>query len=164
MNLSGFLKNAPAWTWILCIIIIVIIIAFIVKYSLRPMMSSEHFQNHIIENYSNQNSSSVTSADQLKPGNNEIYFVKFYAPWCGYCKKMEPIWDQVQDEFHKKKVNNKTVHILRVNCDDYPKLGEQYGVNGFPTIKFMSTNNNEDYNGGRDAQSIQNFIVQKSKE
>lgn len=165
MTLPSFLNSAPAWVWILCIIIIVIIIAVIVKsISESCMITPEHFNSGIIEKYTPQASTAIISADQLRPGNNEVYLVKFYAPWCGYCRKMEPTWDQLQEQFHKKKINNLTVHILRVNCDENPKIGEQFGVNGFPTVKFISTKSSEDYNGPRDAQSIQNFLVQKCKE
>lgn len=165
MNLPTFLNNAPAWVWILCIIVIVILISCIVKsLTSSSMILPENFSSNIQENYTSTQSSAIISADQLRPGNNEVYLVKFYAPWCGYCKKMEPTWDQLQDQFHKKKVNNMTVHILKVNCDDNPKLGEQFGVNGYPTVKFISSSSNEDYNGPRDAQSIQNFLVQKCKQ
>lgn len=39
------------------------------------------------------------------------YFVKFYAPWCGHCRKLEPTWT----ELAKLYANNKDVKVSRVN-------------------------------------------------
>merc|ERR1719503_259546 len=73
-------------------------------------------------------------------------FVKFYAPWCGHCKKMKPDWDKLMEEYKE----SKTVLIADVDCTTTGKeLCNEVGIRGYPTIKFGDPNNMEDYKGGR---------------
>ena len=54
--------------------------------------------------------------------------VDFWAPWCGPCKKLIPIIDELYDEF-----NNKAM-ICKVNVDDNQDLASEYGIRSIPTI------------------------------
>ncbi len=53
--------------------------------------------------------------------------IDFWAPWCGPCKMMGPIIDEVANE-----VNG--VKIAKVNVDDYPALASKYNVMSIPTL------------------------------
>lgn len=57
--------------------------------------------------------------------------VDFWAPWCGPCKIMGPIIDEVAKEYEDKVV------VGKVNVDENPELSEQYGIMSIPTIKFF---------------------------
>lgn len=81
-------------------------------------------------------------------------FVKFFAPWCGHCKAMKPVWDSLMDEYS----SSETVLVADVDCiGDGKDLCETVGVKGFPTIKFGDPSALEDYKGGRDLVTLQAF-------
>lgn len=100
------------------------------------------------------------SALQLTPDNwdsavaGKTVFVKFFAPWCGHCKKMKPAWDQLMEEYE----DSETVLIGDVDCiGDGKPLCDKVGVQGFPTIKYGDPDNLEAYQGGRDFDSLDEF-------
>ena len=85
--------------------------------------------------------------------------VEFYAPWCGHCKHLAPIYEKLASVFKL----DEGVVIANVDADKHKDLGEKYGVTGFPTLKFFPKGNKagEDYDGGRDLGDFTKFINEK---
>jgi thioredoxin 1 len=54
--------------------------------------------------------------------------VDFWAPWCGPCRVIAPILEEVAKEFEGK------ARIAKVNVDDSPDIASQFGVRGIPTL------------------------------
>lgn len=54
--------------------------------------------------------------------------VDFSAPWCGPCRMMEPILDQVNAQMKQK------IQVVKINTDNYPQLASQYQVHALPTL------------------------------
>jgi len=79
--------------------------------------------------------------------------VEFYAPWCGHCKKLVPIYD----ELAKNLRHNTNLVIAKV--DSTANEVEQVSIKGFPTIKFFPAGKKstpEDYDGDR---TVEGFTV-----
>lgn len=58
--------------------------------------------------------------------------VDFWAPWCGPCKMVEPILNKFASEYAGKLL------VTRVNTDENSKWATEYGIQGIPTILFIS--------------------------
>ncbi len=54
--------------------------------------------------------------------------VDFWAEWCGPCKMLAPVLDELATEYAGK------VTIAKVNIDDHPAIAAQYGVRAIPTL------------------------------
>lgn len=70
---------------------------------------------------------------------------------------MKPAWDQLGAEF----ANSKTVVIGDVDCTIHKDLCSQYGVRGYPTIKYYTgatAADGDKYEGGRDFKSLKTFV------
>jgi len=81
-------------------------------------------------------------------------FVKFFAPWCGHCKRMKPDWDKLMAEYK----DHKTTLVADVDCIAEGKsLCETVGVQGFPSIKYGDPSDLQDYEGGRDFAALKKF-------
>jgi protein disulfide-isomerase A6 len=86
--------------------------------------------------------------------------VEFYAPWCGHCKSLAPVWEKVATSF----AGESNVVVAKIDADKWKEIGGRYKVTGFPTIKFFPRGNKagEAYEGGRDGQALVDFLNQKS--
>lgn len=88
--------------------------------------------------------------------------VEFFAPWCGHCKNLAPVYEELATAFAA--AGNK-VSIANVDVDKHKDLGKRFGVQGFPTLKWFDGTPGaepEDYNGGRDLESLTKFVTEKS--
>lgn len=58
---------------------------------------------------------------------NEAVFADFYADWCGPCKMVGPIVEELSTE-------RTDVKFIKVNVDDNPEIAERYGIMSIPTM------------------------------
>lgn len=58
----------------------------------------------------------------------EPVIVDFWAEWCGPCKMMSPIVDEISNELQGK------VKVVKINIDENPNIPTQYGIRGIPTF------------------------------
>ncbi len=54
--------------------------------------------------------------------------VDFWAPWCGPCKMVAPIVDEVAVQY------NGQVKVVKLNTDENPNVASQYGIRSIPTL------------------------------
>jgi len=91
----------------------------------------------------------------------DVTLVKFYAPWCGHCKRLAPEYDQAAETL----AGNDKVSIAKVDCTQEQSVCSKYGVQGYPTLKVFSKagGNPKDYNGARAADAIVKFMTKQTQ-
>jgi len=57
----------------------------------------------------------------------ENILIDFYATWCGPCKMLAPVLEEIKDE----------IQIIKVDVDENPKLSKEYGVMSVPSLIYF---------------------------
>lgn len=71
--------------------------------------------------------------EEVEFAKNQLVIVDFWAPWCGPCLAMEPIFTELSEKYK----NSQTVKIGKVNVDDNENLAEKFSIRSIPTTKFF---------------------------
>jgi protein disulfide-isomerase A1 len=99
-----------------------------------------------------------TYRDIVIDNDNDV-LVKYYAPWCGHCKKLAPIWDQVAADL--KDVPNLVIAKFDATANEVEGLE----VKGYPTLKFYKAGSKSspvDFDGERGAEDIKAWLKENS--
>uniref|UniRef100_A0AAQ5ZVH7 protein disulfide-isomerase n=1 Tax=Amphiprion ocellaris TaxID=80972 RepID=A0AAQ5ZVH7_AMPOC len=80
--------------------------------------------------------------------------VGFYTPWCGYCKKLEPVWYEVGVELRS---SGSPVRVGKMDATAYSGMASEFGVRGYPTIKLLKGDLAYNYKGPRTKDDIVEF-------
>ena len=84
--------------------------------------------------------------------------VLFHAPWCGHCKRLYAVYDELAQAF----AGNESVQITRVDCTavENEALVQAFGVKGFPTLLLFDgqTMKVHSYRNARDLASMHAFV------
>lgn len=96
--------------------------------------------------------------DEIVKDPTKDVLVKYYAPWCGHCKKLAPVWEELGEHFK----DNKDLVIAKFDATANEADGVE--IRGYPTLKFYPKDNKDgvDYDGERDLDSFKKWLTEKS--
>lgn len=97
--------------------------------------------------------------DQVVMDPTKDVLVEFYAPWCGHCKKLTPIYEEVARNLKHNK------NLIIAKMDATANETDKVSIQGFPTIKFWPANQKDapmDFSGDRTVEGFTKFLTEKS--
>ena len=71
-------------------------------------------------------SDAAFDADVLQ--NNKAVLLDFWAEWCGPCKMIAPLLDEVADKYEEK------LDVVKLNVDENPNTAQKFGIRSIPTL------------------------------
>lgn len=74
--------------------------------------------------------------------------IDFWAPWCGPCRMVGPVLEELSEEYKGK------VNIYKVNTDEEQELGSVFGIRSIPSILFVPTTGQPKMAVGADRKSV----------
>lgn len=96
--------------------------------------------------------------EEIVKDTNKDVLVKYYAPWCGHCKKLAPVWDELGEHFKDNE------NLVIAKFDATANEAEGVEIRGYPTLIFYPKNNKAgvDYSGERELQNFKDWLNENS--
>jgi len=94
---------------------------------------------------------------------DEVWLVEFYAPWCGHCQQLVPMYKQVAEALEQ----DAGIEVGAVNCATQARVcGEWFGIKAYPTLLAINDKHGtrQEYHGNHDVNSITTWLRAVAKE
>ena len=120
-----------------------VLISLLVLFSGKSFGKSTALSSRVVEFQATRSTSSLEAFKQrIAQG---CVVVDFYAPWCGPCKRIAPIFNELSLKYAN-------VTFIKVNIDDHESIAKEYNIRSIPQILFF-----------KDGVLLETCVGQKSK-
>ncbi|XP_030016278.1 protein disulfide-isomerase TMX3-like [Sphaeramia orbicularis] len=87
-------------------------------------------------------------------GADDIWLIEFYAPWCSFCKQLDPVWHQIGSELRSL---GSPVNVGKADATSSTGLAKEFRVRGYPAIFMLKKDLRYNYVGPRTKDGIMDF-------
>jgi len=97
--------------------------------------------------------------EELVVNNDKDVFIEFYAPWCGHCKSLAPIWEELGDTFFENE------NIVIAKMDSTANDNDYVPIKSFPTLVFFKAGQKDTpitYSGPRNLDDLVKFVKKEA--
>jgi thiol-disulfide isomerase/thioredoxin len=146
---AGSKLNTTTSMVIVAVILFSIISLFYYYYYIAPKMNAKYHPN--------------SEKVPIGSGNGNIAeLLFFYTDWCPHCKTAKPIWNDLKSEYQDKTKNGYKVIFTDINCSEetaeVDKMMNQYGIEGYPTIKLLKDGQIIEYDAKPSKETLTQFL------
>lgn len=86
------------------------------------------------------------------------WFVKFYAPWCGHCKRLSPVWDQLAEKLADEH-EDLGINIAKIDLTKNKETQKRFDIKGYPTLLYFANRKIFKYTQKRDLDPLIEFAT-----
>lgn len=93
---------------------------------------------------------------------NKYLLVEFYAPWCGHCKSLAPVYEEAAGKLKKEEQD---MRLAKVDATEEKELAEEFDIRGYPNLKLFINGDRKqpkDYRGGRSVEGIIHWMKRQA--
>lgn len=88
--------------------------------------------------------------------NGTPWLVNFYAPWCGHCRRLSPVYTEVSQTLSEIAPSTR---VARLDASSHRDIAKKFQINGFPTLKFFDAERTFEHDAERTSKSIVSFAL-----
>ncbi|CAK0838161.1 unnamed protein product, partial [Prorocentrum cordatum] len=92
--------------------------------------------------------------DRVRNGTEVPWLVKFYAPWCGHCKALSPVWEDLAKRLGGGGARA-AARVARVDATAETSLRDDFDVRSYPALKLIAEGSVYNYKGPRVADALE---------
>ncbi|CAL1580780.1 unnamed protein product [Knipowitschia caucasica] len=92
-------------------------------------------------------------------GKDETWIIKFYTPWCRFCKQLDPIWSEIGSELRNL---GSPVQVGRVDATSQTALAKEFKVRTYPAFFLLKNERKYEYTGPKTKEAILDFTYRVS--
>lgn len=86
------------------------------------------------------------------------WFVKFYAPWCGHCRTLAPIWEELDERLQEDNSQDGII-IAKVDATKETQVANRFKIMSYPTLKYFADRKMYNYKGARNIDALYDFAT-----